>query len=212
MTKSGLLNQLEPSEVEHRLKRIPVYTRLLNIGKISLGMMVLLLIAAVVVVPFLKPEEEGVRIALTQVPVESNGEKPVMKNPRYESVDGDNQPFTIRASEAVQQDESEVLLRKIKADVALNNGLWLALSAATGVLEITAQKMFLKEKVHLIASNGYELNSNKVYVDMKQSMVRSNAGVSGQGPMGNVVANEFLIEGSSQRVLFENNVKLTIYP
>ncbi|MDG1286505.1 MAG: LPS export ABC transporter periplasmic protein LptC [Rickettsiales bacterium] len=212
MTKSGLLNQLEPQEVERQLSRIPIYLRLLSMSKLALGVVVILLIAAVVVVPFIKSEDEGVRIALTQTPIESSAEKPVMKNPRYESVDGDNQPFTIRASEAIQKDESEVLLKQVKADVALNNGLWLALSAASGVLEITAQKMFLNEKVHLIASNGYELQSDKVYVDMKRNLVRSHTGVSGQGLMGNVTADEFLIEGNSQRVLFEKNVKLKIFP
>ncbi len=208
----GFLNQLEPHELERKLNRIPLYIRMTVLGKVFIGVVVLVLIAAVVIVPILKPEDEGLRIALTQ-PASSNAtaENPVMKNPRYESVDGANQPFTVRAKEAVQQDETRVALNEVSADVALNSGLWLALSATKGVLDITHQKLELNDKVHLIASNGYELRTASAAVDMKANRAMGTQGIEGQGPMGNIESDEFLIEGDSQRVLFKNNVKLKIY-
>lgn len=211
--EKGFLSQIEPHELERKLKRIPLYIRMTSWGKIAIGVMVLVLIAAVVIVPFMKPEDEGMRIALMQS-ANSNiiVENPIMKNPRFESVDGANQPYTVRAKEAVQQDASHVMLNKINADVALNNGLWIALSAQKGVLNVEQEKLKLNDKVHLIASNGYELRSPSAYVDMKHSRVQSMEGIEGQGPMGNIKSDEFLIEGDSRRVLFEKNVKLTIYP
>lgn len=212
MPESGFLNQLEPKEIQRQLSRIPLYIRLLSLGKLAAGGLVVLLVAVVVLVPFLKSEDDGVRIALTQQPLVASADKPVMKNPRFESVDGANQPYTVRALEAVQQDESRVILSKINADVALNSGLWLALSAEQGEMDITKQALVLNEKVHVIASNGYELRAPQAYVDIKTSRATGTKGVEGQGPMGNIRADEFLIEGESQRVLFEKNVKLTIYP
>ena len=211
--EKGFLNQIEPHELERKLNRIPLYTRMTSLGKIAIGIIVLVMIAAVVAVPFLSSKDDGVRIALTQ---SSGGggaaDNPVMKNPRFESVDGANQPYTVRAKEAVQHDNSRVQLNKINADVALNSGLWLALSAQKGVLNIEAQKLILDDKVHLIASNGYELRSPSASVDMKISRAHGTEGIEGQGPMGNIKAAEFLIEGNSMRVLFKKDVKLTIYP
>ena len=210
--EKSFLNQLETQEVERKLNRIPAYIRLLSFGKLAIGAMVLILIAAVVVVPFVKSEDDGVRIALTQVDEATKVTRPIMKNPRYESVDGDGQPFTIRAHEAMQMDESNVQLNQIKADVSMNNGMWLALTAKQGKLDIDAQKMQLTQQVHLIANNGYELRTEKLNVDMKTSRAYGNQPVSGQGPMGHIKADEFLIEGEASRVLFTDNVKLVIYP
>jgi len=212
--EKGFLNQLDPQEVERKLSNIPLYIRMTSFGKIAIGLIVVLLIAAVVIAPFMKTEDEGMRIALMQTVTSdaSLAEKPIMKNPRFESVDGANQPYTVRAKEAIQQDEERVALNAINADVALNNGLWLALSAQKGVLDIPAQKLQLDDKVHLIASNGYELHSPSAYVDMKTSRAQGTEGIEGQGPMGNIKSDEFLIEGDSQRVLFTKNVQLKIYP
>ena len=208
----GFLSQIDAQELEKQLNRIPLYLKATSLGKISIGVMVLLLIAAVVVVPFLKPADEGLRIALAQTSPTTKAEKPIMKNPRYESVDGSNQPYTIRAKQAMQIDEESVKLDKLKADVTLNSGMWLNLSANHGELNITSQKLILNEKVHIIASNGYELHAPKAYVNMKQALAAGTTGVSGQGPMGKIRADEFLIEGERLRLLFEKNVKLVIYP
>lgn len=212
--EKGFLEQFDPQDLEQRLERIPTYLRITSMGKFIVGFLVVFLVAAVIVLPFLNPEDEGVRIALLQDGDMKTAlaEKPVMQNPRFESVDGANQPYTVRAKEAVQQDESLVVLNSINADVTLNSGLWLALSAQQGELDLTGQKLKLVEKVHLIASNGYELRSPNAYVDMKASKASGSKGIAGQGPMGNIEAQEFLIEGDSQRVLFEKDVKLIIYP
>lgn len=215
MTKVSFLNQLEPREMQRQLGRVPAYIRWVGRSKIALGVIVLLLVGFVVIIPLLKPAEEGLRIDIINTPAELQNqptEKPVMKNPRYESVDADNQPFTIRALEAVQQDEATVLLNKINADIALSSGLWLALSSQKGQLDINAQRLLLQDKVHLIASNGYEMRAPEAYVDIKRGIALGEQGVEGQGPLGTIHADKFTIEGNDQRVLFQNNVKLTIYP
>lgn len=212
MSKDSILSHFEPQEIERQLMRIPFYVRFSSISKLALGVMVIAMIMMVVVLPFLQPDDEGFRLAIPQDTTLKAGDNPVMKNPRFESVDAKNQPFTIRALQAIQLDADRVELQKINADVSLNSGLWLALQAQKGVLNITTSQMELNDQVQLFASNGYELRTPKAMIDMKANHASSDQGVKGQGPLGSIKADSFLIEGQKQRLLFNRNVKLVIYP
>lgn len=210
--KPDYLDALDSGELQRRLSRIPLYLRLLSFGKISIAAAVMLMVLMVVIVPLLKPEEEGLRIAIEQSDEPLSVDKPVMKNPRFESVDKDNNPYTVRAREAVQESEDTVLMRKINADIELDNDLWLALTAHAGRFQMQRQQLQLSKAVQLIANNGYELRSPEVWVDMKRGTVSSEAGVAGQGPFGKLKAERFLIESAAKRMLFTNGVQLTIFP
>ncbi len=212
MSDSSFFSHLEPDEIERKLKRIPMFIRMTSWGKMAIGATLLVIVMWVILVPLLTPDEDGMRIALTQVEPTQLAEKPIMRNPRFTSVDGSDQPYTIRAKDAVQQSETQIVLNHISADVTLNSGLWLALSAQKGELDIQDQKLQLMQDVQVIASNGYELRTPSAFVDMKRGMAKGTEGISGQGPIGNIKAYEFLIESDTSRVLFEKDVTLTLYP
>lgn len=210
---SGFFQNLEPKELQKQLKHVSFYLKWLDFGKATIAVIVVCLIAVVVLVPLFQPDEEGFRIPITQDTEELvTIEKPVMKNPRYESVDNDNHPYTVRAREAIQLDEESVQLNIINADIELDNRLWMALTADTGRFLIDGQVLDLHNHVQLIANNGYELRTSYALVNMKQGKIKGNKGVEGQGQLGYIKADNFLFEADAKRVLFTDNVTMKIYP
>lgn len=212
------VSDILPDATKQELQRIPHYLRLLNYGKKVLAIVFLSLVAAVMLLPLLNSKDDGVRISILQEVISEETEltvsndQPVMKNPRYEGVDAKNQPFTIRAKEAIQQDSQTVILKSISADMTLENDLWIALTAGAGTLKLDDSTMNLHQNAHLIASNGYEFLMPSAHVDMKSHRIESRETIHGQGPAGTIQAQRMTLLSDKSSILFEGNVKLTLYP
>jgi lipopolysaccharide export system protein LptC len=170
-----------PQETASQLLRIPSYLRLISASKLLLGLLVVTLVAVVIVMPLMNREESGMRVVLSQIPITNVIEKPRMINPTFESVDSSNQPFTIRAKEAVQEDSESVKLFELKADIALNSGNWLALQAEEGILQIEKQKLLLQGNVHLFSDDGNEFRTQRLLVNLATGDVWGPVAVQGQG-------------------------------
>lgn len=212
MVDSRFLQYWQPREVERQLLAIPRLLRLISMSKLAIGILVLALVTVVIVLPLLHEDDSVIRIALNQEPQAQSTTLPKMLNPRYESTDGDGQPYTIRAEEAVQKDADTVQLSKIQADVALHKGYWLALQAEQGALQVKKKRMYLQGGIHIFSDAGYELRTEEAYVDMASSSALGDLPIQGQGPFGTIRANGFRIVGETQSVFFQDNVKLVLYP
>ena len=210
--ESSSAKHWEPKEIERQLIAIPRMIRVVGVSKLLIGLVALSLLSVVILLPLLHKDDSAIRIAFNQMPETSEVTKPVMLNPRYESIDGDNQPFMIRAKEAVQEDAETVKLLDVQADISLNKGSWLALRAARGFLQIASKKMLLEGSVQLFSDEGYELRTPSAAINMATNSASGERSIQGQGPFGSVSAGSFVIEGESQRLLFDNKVKLVIYP
>ncbi len=212
MSDRHLMPHWAPRETGAQLLGIPRYLRMISLGKLLVGTLVLALLGVVIVMPLLNHEESGMRIMFNQLPQTSAVEMPSMKNPRYEGVDADNQPFTIRAKEAIQQDVDSVRLIALQADIALKQGNWLALQADQGLLQIMKKKMLLQGNVHVYSDEGNEFNTSKVLVNLETGDAWGPEPVSGQGQMGSIQAGGFQMSTSYKAIRFTNRVKLVLYP
>ena len=135
-----------------------------------------------------------------------------MKNPRFESVDSDNQPFTISAVEAVQLDSDTVQLIQMKADIAMNDGAWIALEAKQGALQLGKKRLYLKGDIQILSNDGNEVNTQEAYIDLADGSATGRLPVSGQGTMGSLKADSFTISGEGDVLTFVGNVHLVLYP
>lgn len=212
MVDSGFLKHWQPQEVERQLMAIPRLLKLINMSKLMIGFVVVVLLGIVIALPLLHEDESAIRIVFSEMPEAGSNEKPVMMNPRYESVDSRNQPFTVRAKQARQHDIDTVELQTIQADMALNEGNWLAMQAQQGMLQLKKKKMYLRGDVVMYSDDGYELHTEQVYLDVNNNTAYANSAIWGQGPMGKLKADSYQIAGEEQSVLFKGNVKLVLYP
>lgn len=135
-----------------------------------------------------------------------------MVNPRYIGVDDRNQPFTITASSATRADTKSNLveLDKPKADMALKDGHWVALTATTGTFSQDAQLIQLVDNVSLFHDMGYEFHTRSAYVDVKAGTAYGQEPIEGQGPLGTLKAQGFRIFDKGERVIFTGRAHLVV--
>ncbi len=137
-----------------------------------------------------------------------------MINARYSGVDDENQPFTVTADMATQarSDENKVDLQLPGADITLQDGAWLALTAKVGHYDRAAELLDLEGEVNLFHDQGFEMHSEYARIDLKAGTAEGDQPVQGQGPLGLLDAEGFKILDRGDRILFTGKSSMTIYP
>lgn len=104
-------------------------------------------------------------------------------NPRFESTDSKNQPFTIIAKRAVQDaaDHDLLQLESPTGDVMLNNGHWLAVRSRTGAYGQAAGTLRLSGDVELFHDLGYQFSLQQIDMDLKAQTAMADTAVEGFG-------------------------------
>jgi lipopolysaccharide export system protein LptC len=136
-----------------------------------------------------------------------------MSNPHFEGIDEKKQPFNVTAERATQLDKNAdvVDLKGPQADMTLENGAWLALSADSGRYERRAQLLDLSGGVSLFHDQGYELHTSVLRVDLATSRASSDQAVQGQGPAGNLRGQGLVISDGGKRMLLTGRAHMKFY-
>jgi lipopolysaccharide export system protein LptC len=189
------------------------YTRFVALLKVALPVGAVALAATVVAWPYLNGPQGGIRLAFTDVGVSaSKGIR--MTNVRFFDTDGNDQPISVTA-EAVMQDTDEsniVRFTMPTADIQLQSGMWLALTAKQGELNRGEEKLSLDGSVNLFSDQGYELRTEHVEFDLRSQTATGNVPVEGQGPMGVLNAERFRVDQGGRSIHFEGKVRMVVYP
>ncbi|HBR68863.1 MAG TPA: LPS export ABC transporter periplasmic protein LptC [Rhodospirillaceae bacterium] len=133
-------------------------------------------------------------------------------NPRFESTDENKQPYTVTAERAIQGEEDEklVILEKPVADMLLNSGNWIAAQADKGAYHQGTQKLMLEGHVKLFHDKGYQLETQKLQIDVTKSLAWSDNPVYGQGPAGTLEAKGLKADNNAGRLVFTGPAKLVL--
>jgi lipopolysaccharide export system protein LptC len=133
-------------------------------------------------------------------------------NPRFESTDSDNQPFTITAKRAVQnkEDDNLVMLEKPLADMLMKSGEWVAVEAERGSFRQDNKMLLLRGNVRLYHDKGYELEMEELDIDLTRNTALSNTNVTGQGPEGTLASKGLKGNSVEGKIVFNGPVKLIL--
>lgn len=114
----------------------------------------------------------------------------VMSNPHFEGLDDKNQPFSVTADSATEADaKADIIdLAAPQADITLQNGTWLTMTADSGRFHRRAQTLDLLGAVNLFHDQGYELHTRDVHIDLVANRATSSSPVDGHGPSGDLKA------------------------
>lgn len=195
----------------HRALRLPGkgYTTFVRIMRLALPLVAIGIIG--LLLSWTRVEETMAPIPKEAVVPQTVGKNELV-NPRFESMDEKNQPFTITAQRAVQsaRDPSVVLLDAPVADITLTNGTWLAAAADRGAYRQNADKLLLQGKVRLSHDEGYEVTTDKLLVNLKSREAWSDEPVYGQGPAGTLQATGLQAHAGTEQLVFTGPVKLVL--
>lgn len=193
------------------LETLGRYSRFVSVSKALLVAMTLLLIGTVVIMPLLREEADGVRIAFTAMD-ESPQTEPMMRKPRFQGIDHKNQPFLVTADTAVQRDKNNIDLHRVSADMTLKDNAWMLVTAEKGSLGLDVKELWLEGNVTLFHDGGYEMKTARVLVDLGKSEARGDSPLSGQTAMGHLEAGSFTAFDRGKHLVFHGPVKVVIQP
>ncbi len=193
------------------LETLGRYSRFVNVSKTLLVLMTLLLIGTVVVMPLMRGDSGGLRIAFTATE-ETPQQEPVMKNPRFQGTDHKDQPYLVTAESAIQRDKNTIDLNKVSADMTLKDEAWLLVTARKGTLALGDKELWLEGNVTLFHDQGYEMKTSRVLVDLAKSEARGDTPLNGQAAMGHIEAGSFTVFDRGRHLVFHGPVKLVIQP
>ncbi len=154
------------------------------------------------------------RFGLTFSSVNTEEMALVMNNPRYRGSDNQGQPFVITADRATQDpdDAKQVTLDRVAADITLNNGAWVSLSANSGLFNNATQLLTLHGDINVYSDRGYEFHGINAEVDLTTGVIASDDKVWGHAALGSIRANGMRVYDRGKAIVFINGVKTTLYP
>jgi lipopolysaccharide export system protein LptC len=166
-----------------------------------------------VVWPELSEQENRFRLGPAKID-RSEAKKLRMINARFMGVDVSKRPFTVTVDSADQAnpDSSDIVLVSPKADILLENGVWIALTATDGNFDREDQILELTGNVNLFHDSGYEFSTESAVLDLTAGDATGTEPVEGQGPFGHLSAEGFKIYNRGERIKFTGKAKLTIAP
>lgn len=208
--RSALLARLRPREMDSLLGSMARYTRFVLFGKWFLAFVALGLALTLIALPLGQSDKNGFRLTLSGNNTPENA-PPQMVNPRFQGVDEKNQPYTVTAKSAAQADANTVVLTELNADISLKDTSWLAVMAESGTFRLDSKQLILIGKVQLFYDQGYELNTDRVEVNVPAKTATSRNATTGSGPLGTLAAAGFDAEAASSSIRFLGPVKVTIY-
>ncbi len=192
---------------------VKAYSRFVSLMKVLLPVIALLLIALVVVWPHLKLQDSRFSIGFSALRV-GNVEDPAMINPRFQGADKDRQTFAITADIAknLLNADKSVELEMPKADISLDDGSWLVVTAKQGIYVRQHETLTLTHSVNMFHDSGYEFRTESADIDLTKGTATGTVPVEGQGPFGNLQAEGFHLVDKGKTIYFTGKSKLTIYP
>ncbi len=186
------------------------YTRFVALSKRFLWVLISAMIGLVIFIASYNNGENGARIVFSNIP-KSDILQNIMAKPHYQGIDVRGRPYTVIAEKATQIDRDHVTLANINADMILANGMWIAVNAGSGSLNLQTKSLELTDGVDAFYDDGYEFRTAHAHVDIQQGSAYGDAHVEGQGRLGTLEADTFKVGPHGESIEFGGSVKMTLY-
>ena len=195
-----------------RSKISKTYSRFVSLMKLLLPIIAVILITLVIIWPHLRGDDRRFSIGFSNIEL-SEAKDPSMINARYVGTDNYNQPFSITADIARQSGEENqnITLEVPKADLTLNDGSWLVLTAVSGFYDKPSQYLELDGAVNLFHDSGYEMHTKSVGLDLANGAAEGHTPVIGQGPFGNINAEGFRLIDKGKTIIFTGKTSAALH-
>jgi lipopolysaccharide export system protein LptC len=174
-----------------------------------------LIISAIIIYPFFRNGNEGMRFSLTgEQTIEKKGQEIVqhIKKPKLYGIDKLNQRFNLSAEEAVQNGVNSTTMNKLTGDIYLKDGGWVNILADTGDYDTSTKMLKMNGNVQIYSDNGYELHADRAEVNLDTSEAVGYDNVHFQGALGVIDSNIINIKKGGDVIQFSGGVHMTAFP
>jgi len=206
------LNPPARLQLRDRRRRVRDYSRFVTAMKFVLPMLAAGLIALLAVWSQIRIEDGRFRIGMTSI-APTDIDRLSMVNPRFQGIDDQNRPFTVTAAEASQVKNNDDLIDLVRpqADITMESGSWMAVSADSGRYQRSTRHLQLDGQVSLFQDQGYELHVESIAVDVAGGIAVSETAVSGQGPAGELSGEGLKVAGKGAVIELTGKSRVLLY-
>ncbi|HXS06999.1 MAG TPA: LPS export ABC transporter periplasmic protein LptC [Rhizomicrobium sp.] len=186
------------------------YTQFVGVMKRALPAAAFAVIAAVLAFFFVARQPS--KIAMTYEKLGRIQNDLAMEKPRLTGADGNGNPFVITADQAIQdaKNPKKAKLKKVEADLTLDNNGWLNANAANGLVDMKVGSLELGGGIDVFSDSGYTLHSQAASLDLNKWILHGHNEVTGQGPMGTMRADSFHYDRASHKLALDGHVRMTL--
>lgn len=211
--RSGLSDHWAAREVDHLFGRFSRATRFVLFSKWFLAIVAAILLVVLIVLPMLE-KRSGARLSFVTEEaanaVKSDGANaPSMSKPIYEGSDAKGRRYRITGGKATQITSEMIELDNVEAQ--LDSG-----ESAVSVRADKAQYMQEAKKVELIGNvnvvhaKGYHFVTPAATIDTNTMDVTGNQEITGDGPMGKLLATGFEIRDNGKSIRFGGTSRVNV--
>jgi lipopolysaccharide export system protein LptC len=194
--------------VFRRARRHSVMVRSLRYGLpvIALGLLATLPLSAVT------PTFPGLG-SLSLDGIGFSGTTIVMENPRLNGFEQGRGGYQFEAERAEQDvtESNKVKLTGLSGRITQEDGRWASIRARQGLVDTDAETMLLERDIIVRAEGGYRAFMQSADVELKDGNVRSDMPVQVDMLNGSVKAQSLELIERGRYILFDGDVKMTIY-
>jgi lipopolysaccharide export system protein LptC len=204
----------ELAEEDRRIKRSwarpgSQHDRLIRLLKYALPALVGLVLAFLALVPLEKRKE--VSFLVDKNKLDQSEERLKVEAAQYRGQDEEGRPFVLDARSAIQESSSDPVLNIL--------GMSARLQLSDGPAELSADEARFNPDLNLvdvlgplrfITTDGYQLLTSNVRVDLKDRSLQSQGRVEGQMPRGSFSADRMTADLPERKVVLEGNARLHI--
>ncbi len=185
----------------------PRYTRLVRSLRIVLPAIGLLSVAIVILWPKIRAE-------FNRPTVTSQEERQAkMVKGRYVGSDSHGRPYTVTYESAQQPPNGgPVDMVNPTAELTLQNGHWVAVSAANGRYDQAGGLLDLSGHVEVFHDDGYDFTTERAHVEFAGNLIWGDRAVEGSGPKGEVQGRGFRIVNNGESIVFTGAARLILRP
>ena len=189
------------------------YSIFVGVMKVLLPALAAALILLVVAWPQFTIDGGGFRLSVSKL-APDQADSLTMLNARFDGLDEKDRPYMLTADMATQSDSDEDLveLELPKADITLEDGTWLALTARSGEYRQQSRILDLMGSVSLFHDQGFELRTEAARVDLAKGVAEGAQPVQGHGSAGFIEAEGFRVLDRGARIIFTGKAHMIINP
>jgi lipopolysaccharide export system protein LptC len=187
------------------------YSQFVGLMKRALPIAAAAIVAAVLVYSFLPRPSDRITVTAERTGWLKNDL--AMVKPKLTGADNDGNPFVVTAEVAVQEPKNlhRAHMKKIEADITMNDGHWINATADTGFFDMDVGTLNLVSNIAVFSDSGYEVHTSRLDIDMKKGLYHGPDAVTGHGPSGAFRADRFAMERRQQLLHLIGNVHTTFY-
>ena len=173
----------------------------------------ILIILSITLWPIIKDSPEKIFFSTQSIKTDkSSGASLTMENARISGINKKNNKYSITAKN-INQSPNQLEMFNLEgphAEMMLSDGSKVSIDSEIGEYNEKIQKLFLMKNVTFVHESGHKMLTESIEINIDQNTAKTESLVSGEGPLGKIKSDGFVISQGGKKITFKGNSRLII--